>query len=134
FVTAQVAFREGTVRTIEVALIATSTTSAAAEQPRFSPRSAAAANCTPTRLVPKFQKPDPLQNIFVPQAQLLHVIVMDDCNNPLAKINGGGAQVTFGNRDRAVDLVDQGNGTWEGTWNPVTAKAQVDLTVLARGS
>ena len=52
----------------------------------------------------------------VAQPQTMRVLIQDDCHNPLTKSNGGVAQVTFNNRDKAVDLVDKGAGIWEGTW------------------
>lgn len=136
FGTVQVAFGEGTVRTIELALIAIPAAApAAGGQSQVNLRSVAAASCNnPTKLVPKFAKPDPLQNVFVAESQLLRVVILDDCNNPLTKGNGGGAQVTFSNVDKPVNLIDQGSGIWEGSWNPVTAQAQVTVQVFAVGA
>jgi uncharacterized protein (TIGR03437 family) len=134
--TVQVAFSEGTVHTIGVALVATSSGTAGAigmgdaKVSLNSPSVQAASGCEPKMLVPEFQKPERSQNVQVAQPQTLQVQVADDCGNSLTSKNGA-VKVVFSNKDAAVDLSDEGGGIWKGTWNPVTAQAHVTLDVDA---
>jgi len=133
--TVQVAFNEGTVHTIGVALVATSSgtgpvtgMSSNARLSLNSPGEKTASGC-PTMLVPVFQAPERSQKVQVAQPQTLQVKVTDDCGNPLTARDGA-VKVTFSNKDKAVPLSEAG-GIWVGTWNPVNAQAQVTVQVNA---
>jgi uncharacterized protein (TIGR03437 family) len=135
--TIQVAFSEGTVHIVGVALVATSgTASAGISQILKSREPNAASGCTPTKLVPKFQAPEQSQRVPAARPQKLQVQVQDDCGTP---ITGGAVKATFTNSDAGVNLFHEGGGIWAGTWNPVNAQAQVTVQVnafqaLANGS
>jgi uncharacterized protein (TIGR03437 family) len=71
-------------------------------------------------------------------AQLVRILIVDNCGNPVAA--GGGAQVTFinasgvnpsGATDAPLTLADSGGGVWEGTWIPVNTGAAISLTAIA---
>lgn len=130
--TVQVAFGDGTVHSIDVDLVIPSAAATASDRHGEMPLAVTAAGCSPTQLVPVFQSPERSQNVVIPQAQTLRVLIQDDCHGALAKAAGGAAQVTFSNQDQAVDLVDRGGGIWEGTWIPAAARSQVTVLVLAR--
>jgi uncharacterized protein (TIGR03437 family) len=88
----------------------------------------------PSYLIPNFRQPLSQSSAQVAVVQLVQVQIVDDCNHPVSQSNGGGAEVTFSNKDAAVKLSDTGGGIWEGTWTPSNAAAQVMLQVVAKGS
>jgi uncharacterized protein (TIGR03437 family) len=63
--------------------------------------------------------------------QKIQIQVADDCGRPLTSTNGGTVQVSFSSADSSIDLRDTGGGIWEGTWTPLNAAAQVNLSVTA---
>jgi len=101
-------------------------------QPRTSAPQACAGN-KPSSLVPTFTQPLAQSTTQVAVGQPVQVQVVDDCNNPVTSVNGGGVQVTFGNGDPALTLTDIGGGMWEGTWVPVTTAPLSGLQVVASG-
>ena len=137
-----VAFDDGTTGAVQVALIATGsggTTPQGSEtaaietlQPRAA--QAACAGNKPSYLIPNFRQPlsQSLEQVAV--VQRVQVQIVDDCNHPITQSNGGGAEVTFSNKDGAVKLSDTGGGIWEGTWTPSNAAAQVTMQVVAKAT
>jgi uncharacterized protein (TIGR03437 family) len=138
--TVQVAFSEGTVHTVGVALLPTSESSgsSSASLSLKSDAPHAASGCQPKALVLKFQAPEQSQRVAAARPQKLQVQVLDDCGGPLVA-SGATVHVTFSNNDPGVDLRHEGGGIWAGTWTPVNAQAQIRLQVnafqaLANGS
>jgi uncharacterized protein (TIGR03437 family) len=139
-----VAFDDGTTAPIQIALIATGSAAAAhnteavqnvaaTEAATLRPRATqACAGNQPGYLIPNFRQPISQSSAQVAVVQLVQVQIVDDCNHPVTQSNGGGAEVTFSNKDAAVKLTDTGGGIWEGTWTPTNAAAQVTLQVVAK--
>jgi len=131
----QVAFSEGTVRTIDVALVATAAASVPPEEATAQALPHAVGNnpagCSPNQLVTVFQSPLQSTQVQVAQPQTVQVQILDNCQNQVTRANAGSAQVTFGNGDAALNLTDNGGGIWVGTWNPVTAKSNINVLVVA---
>lgn len=134
--TVTVAFDNGTVGIIQVAVIATSGTpgssvAGSAFSARASAPSSACAGGKPGYLVPIFRQPLSHADLQAAVPQTVQLQIVDDCGMPLEAKNGGGAQVSFGSEDASIDLSDIGEGIWEGTWIPAGAPAQVTLQAVS---
>ncbi len=82
-------------------------------------RATAVAGCSPGRLTAVFGNPG---NQFEVPAALpvnLEVRIVDDCGNPLAS---GAAIVSFSTGEPGVALTAWPDGSWRGTWQPLTAQ------------
>jgi uncharacterized protein (TIGR03437 family) len=133
--TVTVAFNDGTTGAIQVVVIATAPASAVSSADTSHPRSAQACSGNkPSYLVPNFQQPVSQSSGQVAVPQSVQVKIVDDCDKPVTQSNGGGAQVTFSNKDTALNLQDIGGGVWEGTWTPSNAAGQVTVEVAAQGA
>jgi len=130
--TVQVAFSEGTIQTIQVALVATPGANA---NPMLSlnvgEHPAASAACTPKTLAATFSKPGENAQLQVGQAQTFQVQIVDNCNAPLLPSQSATAQL----RSNAVLLAtlssDNDNGVWTGSWTPSSPQADVPVRVFA---
>jgi uncharacterized protein (TIGR03437 family) len=133
--TVTVAFGDGSVGAIQVVALALGS-SGAAGSASLQPEALRpyASGCTPNAVVPNFNHPVAQSKAQVTVAQVVQVQIVDNCNNPVTRGNGGGAQITFSNKDTALNLQDVGGGIWEGTWTPANASNNVMLQVLATGS
>ncbi|HWF10618.1 MAG TPA: hypothetical protein VG297_19255, partial [Bryobacteraceae bacterium] len=130
--TVRVTFDDGTVDPITVILISTSGSTA----PGASLRPRTVAGCAAGKagsLIAAFAEPLDQSALQAGVAQLVRVLMFDDCGNPVSA--GGVAQVTFSNAsgpsDTPVSLHDAGNGIWEGTWTPVNSGTKITLNVAA---
>jgi len=140
--TVRVGFDNGSVSVIQVAAIAASGTSGSgttsgsgvADSPVSTHALTTSSACSggkPGYLVPIFRQPPSQSVLQVAVAQRVQLQILDDCGSPLAAQNGGGAQVSFGDRDAPINLTDVGGGIWEGTWTPVNAAAPATLQAVA---
>jgi uncharacterized protein (TIGR03437 family) len=136
-----VAFDDGTTGAIQVALLATGSAGAASQGASLSEaatfRPLATQLCSgnkPGYLIPIFRQPLSQSSAQVAVAQLVQVQIVDDCFHAVTQANGGGAEVTFSNKDAAVQLSDTGGGIWEGTWTPTNAADPVTLQVVAKSA
>ena len=129
--TVRVAFNDGTVDAITVVAIATGGTTAGSGLTQATARAAATAcsGGTPSYPVAAFAEPLEQAALQTGVAQLVRVLMVDDCGHPVTA--GGGAQVTFGNQDAPLSLTDSGGGVWEGTWIPTNAGSNVSVGVIA---
>jgi uncharacterized protein (TIGR03437 family) len=87
----------------------------------------AAANCTPSKLIPTLTSIG--QSFTVPAGWpvALEAHVVDDCGNPL---NEGSVVVAFSNGDAPLSLLSLGNGgQWQATWSPNNSSASAALTI-----
>lgn len=124
--TVTVAFDDGSTGVIQVLATAESSVTGAAAQLR-----PATSGCKPTSIQVAFTSPLAMSTVQVSVAQRIQVSLHDDCRRPVTAGNGGGAQVSFSNKDAGFNLNDVGGGTWEGTWVPVNPGANVRLQLLA---
>jgi sugar lactone lactonase YvrE len=134
-------FDDGTVNSITAIEIATggtaSVTGSAIATSALRPRAAnACALGSAAYLVSAFAEPLSQAPVQPAVAQLVRVLLVDDCGKPVAA--GGAAQVSFSNpagkNDAPINLQDAGGGVWEGTWIPVNAGTSIALNVRATGS
>ena len=129
--TVQVAFSEGTVQTIQVALVALGTVSSSGEQQlRTGPRPLAA-GCTATKLVATFSSPGANAQLQVAQQQTLQVQIKDDCNQPLLATQATAPVVYVNGANPQPLSATDANGTWAGSWTPAEAQSSVQLRVFA---
>jgi uncharacterized protein (TIGR03437 family) len=130
--TVQVAFSEGTIQTIQVALVATPGANANAMLSlNVGERPAASAGCTPRTLVATFNRPGKNAQLQVGQAQTFQVQIVDDCNERLLPSQSSTAEL-FSNGVRLTTLsFDNVNGVWTGSWTPSSPQANVPVRVYA---
>jgi len=119
-----VGFGDGSTGAIQVVVVAAGTGGSI-------PFGTQATGCSAKKLVPIFKQPLGQSAVRVSVAQPVQVQIVDDCNAPVTARNGATAQVTFGNKEAAVDLHDVGGGIWEGTWTPAIPVSSVTLQVVA---
>ncbi len=140
--TVQVAFGDGTIQTIQVALLATSgvaTPGAAAEARLRSTavaRSDSATSCTPKTLVATFNSPGENAELQVGQSQTFQVQISDDCGNPLLPSESPTAELVNASTSpnallATLTSTPTANGLWTGSWTPST---QGDVQVRAYAS
>jgi len=136
-----VAFDDGTTGAIQVTLLATGSAGATPQSASLAQAAAfrpfATQLCSgnkPSYLIPVFRQPLSQSSAQVAVVQLVQVQIVDDCFHAVTQDNGGGAEVTFSNKDAAVKLSDTGGGIWEGTWTPTNAADQVTLQVVAKSA
>ena len=121
-------FSDGRIRQVGIRTIVTpaEASTPAAVRPH------AAANCTPTQLVPVITVLG--QSFSVPAAWpvALDTVVTDDCGNP---VNNGTVEVSFSNGDPPLSMgADGGGGLWNTTWVSGNTSGPVTLTVTATDS
>lgn len=90
-------------------------------------RRAAAAQCTPTRLLPAFAALRPEFSLQAGWPIPVEVLVHDDCANPMAT---GSVVTTFSNNDPPLYLSSVMPGRWSGTWaarNPTPAGMTISV-------
>jgi uncharacterized protein (TIGR03437 family) len=131
FGTVQV-FSAGTVQTIAVVLVVGGPSGAVVSGAGRSRPRGTATTCTASGLVAVLQTLEPSQMVAAAQAQPVQAQIVDSCGNPVTAANGGSAQVTFSSQDPPVNLMDTGNGIWQGTWVPGATGGQVSVDVWAQ--
>lgn len=123
-------FEDGTVRTVSVL-------SVVAPRPSPSPAkgdpSRSAASCSPRLLQVQFTS---LRDGFLALAgrpTTIQVKVVDDCGQPLTPDPAPRVEVfsVFSNRDPDLSLTHIGNGSWVGTWRPLTSAPATSVSVTA---
>lgn len=129
--TVQVAFSEGTVQTIQVALVATPAVGASASASLSSHADTSAPGCTPKTLVATFQNPGANAQLQVSVAQTLQVQILDDCGAPLLSTQDTSPEVYINGANPQPLSSDNSNGIWKGQWTPSSAQASVQLRVFA---
>ncbi|MDP3000962.1 MAG: hypothetical protein Q8N47_26000 [Bryobacterales bacterium] len=88
---------------------------------------AAAAACTPNKLVPVFRSPGDGYTVRAGWPITLQVKAVDNCGNA---INSGSGIVSFSTTDPPVALTAVGEGIWTGTWAARQVQARgTELTV-----
>ncbi len=114
----RVAFADGTIHTVDAYLIVTGMTSTP--------------GCSADGFVAVFQSPE--QGFqAVAQTPVPLQVLAKDCNtgNLVKRTNGLSAQVLIGPQNNiAVELTDDGTGTWTGTWTPGAAVSPMNLTAM----
>ncbi len=115
---ARVAFADGTIHTVDVYLIVPGVTSTP--------------GCFADGFVIVFQSPE--QGFrAVAQTPVPIQVIAKDCNtgNLVKRTNGLSVQALIGPQNgTAVELIDEGTGTWSGTWTPSAAVSNVNLTAM----
>lgn len=113
----RIAFADGSIHTVDVYLIVPGTNTP---------------SCYSNALVAVFQSPE--QNFqAVARTPVPVQLQVKDCytGKLVKRSNGLSAQVLIGPQNTsAIQLTDDGTGTWTGTWTPVAAAAQVSLTAM----
>ncbi len=123
--TLTLAFGDGSVRTVEMALVLADTSGA----PQRVPPIARLAGCTPTALLPVFTLLGNQFNVSAAWPVPIETLVVDDCGDPL--INGS-VLLTFSNGDPPLPLQTLAGGRWSGTWQARNAGvSEVTITVTA---
>ncbi len=132
----QVAFQDGTIQTIQVALMATP---GAASTPAFALTTsvhtdASPPSCTPTTLVATFSTPNANTPLTVGQAQPFQVQIVDNCNAPLLSSQSPTVQLFNESTSPPAHLADltpgSPNGVWTSSWTP-SSPGNVTLRVFA---
>jgi hypothetical protein len=114
----RVAFADGSIHTVDVYVIVPGATSASA--------------CFSSGFVAVFQSPEQ-EFQAVAQTPVPLQVLVKDCNTgkQVKQTNGLSTQVLIGPQNNtAVELTDDGTGTWTGTWTPGVAPSSMDLTAL----
>jgi uncharacterized protein (TIGR03437 family) len=131
--TVRLLFGNGNSLVIQVGVIATSTTPTGGHDVAAA-RPQAQIACSAGKagyLVGLLQAPLNLSVIQAASPQTVQVQIVDDCGNPVTAASGGAVQVTFSNKDSALNLQDVGSGIWQGTWAPVNAGNAVMVQISA---
>jgi uncharacterized protein (TIGR03437 family) len=139
--TVQIAFGDGTIQTIQVALVATSAAATPAATAEARLRSDAgvhpdsANSCTPKTLVATFNSPGGGAQLQVGVAQTFQVQISDDCGNPLLPSQSPTAQLFNASAAPPTLLTNltstpTANGLWTGAWTP-SAQGDVQVRVYA---
>ena len=117
--------------TQEITLLAIVTPAAPSANQRFSSRNAAAAVCTPTKLLPVSTGLSSNFNVAAAWPTPLEVTVVDDCGSAMTS---GDVVASFSTSDPPLQLQGLGSGDWSTTWQPrFTANpASVVITVTAQ--
>jgi uncharacterized protein (TIGR03437 family) len=118
--------QDSTARSVDLVLIVTTALTPSAE-PRFL-RSAPAAICTPTKLVPVFTSLGAGFSTSVGWPAAIELLVRDDCGTAT---RSGAVTVAFSNGDPSLPLIPLNDGYWTGTWaaiNPRTSALIVTAT------
>ncbi|HEY4365066.1 MAG TPA: BACON domain-containing carbohydrate-binding protein [Bryobacteraceae bacterium] len=131
FGTVQVAFSEGTVRTIQVILVAT----AGATPSAISGSGGATRDggTCPSILIATFVSPGPSDSLQAGQAQTFQVHIADDCGNPLLPSQSATAELVDADTGAILDNLSSSttDGIWTGAWTPPVGQATVNLRVFA---
>ncbi len=94
----------------------------------------AASGCATGGLLVVFRTPQPSQSTFnavAGQATTLEVQVSDGCGNLIGPGQNATMTASFSNHD-SVTMTSIGNGTWQGTWRPVSpGTVSMVVTVFA---
>ncbi|MCZ6490028.1 MAG: hypothetical protein O7A06_05805, partial [Acidobacteria bacterium] len=123
--TLTLAFGDGSVLTVEMALVLAGTSGASQRVPPI----ARLEGCTPTALQPVFTLLGNQFNVSVAWPVPIEVNVADDCGDPLTD---GSVVVTFSNDDPPLALQSLQDGRWSGTWQARNAGvSQVTITATA---
>jgi len=123
-------FGDGSLRTVDVALVLRAGPAAKALNMTSAVRSAA--GCTPARLVPIFTSLGSDFAIPASWPSALEMIVVDDCGEPLT---AGSVATAFSNGDPVIAMTALREGNWAGTWTPRSlGSAGVTLTSQARNT
>ena len=131
FGTVQVAFSEGTVRTIQVILVASAGFSANATMGLKG--TVRDASCTATTLSGVFKSPGSGDTLKSGQAQIFQVQITDDCGKPLLPSESPTAVLK--NADTGVNVLPltspNSDGIWTGSWTPPDGLSTVSLWIFA---
>lgn len=126
----RIAFGDGTVSTVSVALVLPANGSAQSAVHRLaaSAASESSAPCVPTQLVPLFTSVGPGFTLTATQPVNLQAVVVDNCANP---VSAGSVVLEASTGDPGIGLSPVGGSFWQGTWTPVTASPATTLTLAA---
>ncbi len=72
--------------------------------------------CSTQRLHVFFARPQPLETMAAGQPAMLRLWVYDNCGNPVTQ---AAVDVSFGNGDAGLRLLDTGGGRYSGSWMPI---------------
>ncbi|MCH8267392.1 MAG: SBBP repeat-containing protein, partial [Acidobacteria bacterium] len=123
--TLTLAFGDGSVRTVEMALVLADTSGALQRVPPI----ARLAGCTPTELQPVFTLLGNQFNVSAAWPVPIETTVVDDCGDPLTT---GSVLLTFSNGDPPLPLQSLQDGRWSGTWQARNSGvSQVTITATA---
>ena len=117
-------FSDGTIRTVTVLFVVTTTTPAQSSQ-SFPDTTAPAC---PSSLKAVFTALSAGSNVSVGFPSDITVKVVDDCGAPLI---AGNVSVDFSNGDAPIRLTSLNNSFWTGTWTPGSSRAQTVVTATA---
>jgi uncharacterized protein (TIGR03437 family) len=130
--TVQLAFSEGTIQTIQVALVATPGANVTGMSLKMGERPAPAAACTPKTLVATFSRPGENAQLQVGLAQTFQVQIKDaPCGEPLLPSQSATAKLLSNAVLLATLSSDNDNGVWTGSWTPSSPQANVPVRVFA---
>jgi trimeric autotransporter adhesin len=137
--TVQIAFGDGTIQTIQVALVATSGASTSGADARLRSnavgRPDASGGCTPKTLVATFTSPGENAQLQVEQAQTFQVQISDDCGNPLLTSENPTVELVNASTSpnallATLTSTPTSNGLWTGSWTP-SMQGAVQVRVYA---
>jgi uncharacterized protein (TIGR03437 family) len=98
---------------------------------RNTPATAAASNCTPTKLLPVFTQLGANFSTVAAWPTPIEVTIVDDCGSLLTT---GNVTASFSDSDPSLPLSSLEDGRWSATWQPRSSATQVVITVDASES
>jgi uncharacterized protein (TIGR03437 family) len=129
--TVRVAFSDGSIREISVALVLVASSSSQAAPAIATPHGSG--NCSALTVTPYGTSPPNLSNNYTVQvgAQPSVSVQVTDCNgNPVTTANGGAVSGTV-SPGGPFNLSDEGNGVWQGGWTVGNTPGAATVTVNA---
>ena len=121
-------FSDGSVQSVKFTTIGLASSTA---QPGLQARDQPA--CTPSQLVVKLNSLGRAFQVSAGWPVGLSVTVTDDCQNPVVSGSGSGSVwAHFDDGENDVVLTSLGDGTWQGTWKPLTVNPNITMTLNAR--
>ncbi|MCZ6491772.1 MAG: hypothetical protein O7A06_14740, partial [Acidobacteria bacterium] len=128
--TLTLAFGDGSVRIVEMALVLADTSGSTQRLPPI----ARLAGCTPMELQPVFTLLGNQFNVSAAWPVPIETTVVDDCGDPLTT---GSVLLTFSNGDPPLPLQSLQDGRWSGTWqarNAGVSEVTITATATAAGA
>ncbi len=124
----KLAFSDSSSQTVDILLVISVAPSSSSAVGPYAIRAAAAA-CTPSKLLPVLTSIAAGSSTPVAWPSPLSVQVLDDCSNA---INNGSVIASFTNGDPPIGLTNIGGGVWTGTWVPQRITLNTSVRVDTR--
>jgi uncharacterized protein (TIGR03437 family) len=122
--------QDAATRAVDLLLVVTTALSPSAALDSILASPAAAAACTPTKLLPVFTLLGTNFNAPAAWPAAIEVNVVDDCGSPM---RSGSVISSFSNGDAPLKLASQQDGHWSATWTPSNARSSsMVVTVTAQ--